>query len=102
MSQGCWGLELSSPADLGLLMQNTWPGLLVTRFLSVCLTQELFGRNGFEYMLRCKARCPGKIGRVSILNNVPVWTSALHLRGMGHRQVILGRSFLFCKMGRYL
>ena len=50
-------------------------------------------------VLRCKARCPGKIGRVSILSNVPVWISALHLRGMGHRQVILGRSFLSVRWG---
>ena len=41
-------------------MQNTWPGLLVTRFLSVCLTQELFGRNGFEYMMFQMFKSPAK------------------------------------------
>jgi len=60
VSQGCQGLEPSRPADLGLLMQNTWPGLLVTYFLSVCLTQELFGRNGFEYMMFQLFKSPAK------------------------------------------
>lgn len=52
VSQVSQGWELSSAADLDLLRQNTQPcAPWCSCSLSICLMQELFGRDGFEYRM---------------------------------------------------
>lgn len=56
VSQVSQELELSNAADLDLLRQNTQPGAAwyccsLCVCLSIYLTQELFGRDGFEYRM---------------------------------------------------